>query len=90
MKTALARYRVMAFVTGSVDALECVLRKIGIDDSQFSDPATQGGAGRVRFYKGEGGPGATYSKNTPDATQLWGTQAEINQYDMVYFACQGA
>ncbi len=77
----------MGFVTGSVDALECVLRKIGIADSQFSDPT---GSGRVRFYLGNGSPGATYSGSTPLENSLWGSQATINKYDMVYFACQGA
>jgi hypothetical protein len=76
----------MAFVTGSVDALECVLRKIGIADAEFSDPS---GAGRVRLYLGSAGPGARYSASTPSETTLWGSQAAIDQYDMVYFACQG-
>jgi len=79
----------MGFVTGTVDALECVLLKIGIAQSQFSDPAAQGGSGRVRFYLGEGGPGSKYSPSTPVETQLWsGTTPDINQYDMVYFPCQ--
>jgi len=77
----------MGFVTGSVDALECVLRKIGIADSQFSNPS---GTGRVRFYRGSGGPGARYSQQTPSETVLWGSQAAIDAYDIVYFACQGA
>ncbi len=77
----------MGFVTGALDALECVLRKIGIADTEFSDPT---GTGRVRFYQGDGSPGATYSASTPGEDQLWGTQAEINAYDMVYFACQGS
>jgi hypothetical protein len=81
----------MGFVTGAVDALECVLRKIGIADTEFSDPT---GTGRVRFYQGNGtgnnaGPGARISATTPSENQLWGTQAAINAYDMVYFACQG-
>lgn len=76
----------MAFSTGSVDAMECVLRKIGIADSQFSNP---GGNGRVHFYTGEGSPGAKFSAFTPSATQLWGYQTTINQYDMVFFPCQG-
>ena len=76
----------MAFVTGSVDALECVLRKIGIADSEFTDPS---GTGRVRMYQGDGSPGAVYSFNTPLEDSLWSSQATINQYDMVYFACQG-
>jgi hypothetical protein len=79
----------MAFSTGATDSLECVLRKIGIADNQFSDPTTQGGTGRVRFYLGEGAPGAGYSANTPPATQLWGSAGEIDQYDLVYFPCQG-
>jgi hypothetical protein len=76
----------MGFVTGSVDALECVLRKIGIADNQFSDPS---GTGRVRFYTGSGGPGSKYSASTPSETTLWGNQATIDQYDTVLFACQG-
>ena len=77
----------MGFVTGSVDALECVLRKIGIADSEFSDPS---GNGRVRFYQGgDSAGGSTFSASTPVEDQLWGTQAEIDKYDMVYFACKG-
>jgi hypothetical protein len=75
----------MAFVTGFADTLECVLRKIGISDSEFSDPS---GNGRVRFYLGDN-PGARFSPSTPTEDQLWGTQAAIDAYDMVYFACQG-
>jgi hypothetical protein len=80
----------MGFVTGAVDTLECVLRKIGIADSQFSNPS---GNGRVRIYLADpstAGQGAPYNASTPDETTLWGTQAAINQYDLVFFACQGA
>jgi hypothetical protein len=81
----------MAFSTGAVDGLECVLLKIGVAQSQFSNPAAQGGAGRIRFYKGEGAPGAQISATTPSATQLWGgATPDIDQYDMVFFPCQGA
>jgi hypothetical protein len=85
----------MGFVTGSVDSLECVLRKIGIADSEFTNP---GGTGRVSFYEGNGdglgsagvAGGAIINASTPTENSLWGTQAAINAYDMVYFACEGA
>jgi hypothetical protein len=76
----------MGFVTGAADELECVLRKIGIADTEFSDPS---GSGRVRFYLGEQGPGVPYSASTPPESALWGSLTSIEAYDMVYFACQG-
>jgi len=77
----------MAFVTGALDALECVFRKIGIADAEFTDP---GGAGRLQFFQGAGAAGAIIDGATPLESQLWGTQAAINEYDQVLFACQGA
>ena len=104
----------MAFSTGQVDGLECVLLKIGVNQNQFSNPAAQGGSGRIRLYLGEGAAGAQYSATTPSATQLWaqgagaacggnancnsgvctagvcvGGAPDIDQYDMVFFPCQG-
>ena len=38
--------------TGAADALECLIRRIGIADSEFT---TDGGAGRVHLYAGGGG-----------------------------------
>jgi hypothetical protein len=79
----------MAIVTGSNDALECAFRKFGIDDTEFSNPSFGGGLGRVNLFTGAGSPGASYSPATPPETVLWGTQAQINAYDMVLFGCQG-
>ena len=44
----------MAMVTGNVDSLECVLRKIGLSDSEFTVPTASGGNGRVQIYVGNG------------------------------------
>jgi hypothetical protein len=81
----------MAMVTGNVDLLECVLRKIGIDESEFSVPARQDGGGRVRFYIANGSqvnnpPGTS----APNESQLWADGGDLRQYDMALFACEGS
>lgn len=40
-----------AIVTGNVDALECVFRKLGIEDREFTNPS---GTGRIRLYQDNG------------------------------------
>jgi hypothetical protein len=79
----------MAISTGKVDALECVLRKIGLDDAEFTRPD---GAGRVHLYQGQGAAGARIGpgSGTPSEGVLLASQATLHQYDMVLFPCQGA
>jgi hypothetical protein len=61
----------MAMATGSVDGLECVLRKIGINDCEFTSPPTlaNGGTfskpGRVQFFIERGPGNAQYAGGTP-------------------------
>jgi len=74
----------MAFSTGNVDTLHCVLRKIGIDDGEFSDPS---GTGRIRFYQDNG---ALISGTTPAASSLYGSASELAKYDMTLFECVGS
>ncbi len=90
-----------AISTGNVDVLECVLRKMGIADSEFVNPALNGGglptaAGRIHVYqahptqhldKAKGG--AVVDNSTPSETTLWGRQATLNAYDAVLFPCVG-
>jgi len=87
----------MAMVTGKVDSLECVLRKMGIDASEFTNPS---GGGRVQFYLGSAADKSTayygqkIDDNTPMQDSLFATDANshqpvINNYDMTILACQG-
>ncbi|MEO8846183.1 MAG: hypothetical protein ABI591_04895 [Kofleriaceae bacterium] len=74
----------MAFSTGDVDTLHCVLRKIGIADTEFTNPS---GTGRVRFYVDNG---AKINASTPAASTLYGSQTELAKYDMTLFECVGS
>lgn len=73
----------MAMVTGQVDALECVLRKIGIEDAEFT---TSAGAGRVHIFDANG---ADAGSGTASASTLWSSGTSMNPYDMVLLACEG-
>jgi sugar lactone lactonase YvrE len=84
----------IAIVTGDVDAAECVLRKMGVDDSEFTDPAVQGGTGRINFYYGSvNGGGARVDSSTPPEAALFLSNGVLgpvlNNYDMVMLPCQG-
>ena len=73
----------MAVSTGAADSLHCVLRKLGIADSEFTNP---GGAGRVHFYEDNG---ATIDASTPSALMLHATSTQLAKYDMALFECVG-
>jgi hypothetical protein len=73
----------LAFSTGSVDTLHCVLRKIGIVDSEFTNPS---GSGRVNFFKDNG---SQLDASTPAASTLYSSPTELAKYDMVLFECVG-
>ncbi len=70
-----------AISTGDVDAMECVLRKMGIADTEFTDPQLDGSgvpqaAGRVHIYQAtydsnNGAGGAIMDDSTPDDSALW-------------------
>jgi hypothetical protein len=81
----------MAISTGAVDALECVLRKMGVEDSEFTSSS---GAGRIHLYKGAGsgsrtGGGASAGSATQSETVLLDSLSNLMKYDMVLFPCQG-
>ncbi|HYQ44706.1 MAG TPA: carboxypeptidase-like regulatory domain-containing protein [Polyangiaceae bacterium] len=86
----------IALSTGHSDALECLLRKIGIDDSEFT---TDAGGGRVSMFVGcQGDDGGNFGANEfaerlggqpfPSTNQLFDS-GSLSQYDMVIFSCEG-
>ena len=73
----------MAISTGNADAFECLLKKIGISDSEITAPA---GGGKVHFYVQNGMDLATAA---PAGSTLWTTPATLNTYDVVILPCEG-
>ncbi len=73
----------IAMVTGNVDAMECVLRKMGVDDAEFT---TSSGAGRVHIFQSNG---ADAGSGTAAASTLWSSSTSLSPYDMVLLACEG-
>ena len=78
----------IAIATGSVDQVECVLRKVGIADSEFTDPS---GTGRVNLFSSNvAGAGAVLDASTPSQADLMGNGTLLNQYDVLMLPCEGA
>ena len=77
----------IAIATGSADQVECVLLKMGISQSEFTDP---GMGGRINLYAGSGSKGEVIDSATPDQSVLMGgTGTNLNQYDVLMLPCEG-
>jgi hypothetical protein len=81
----------IALTTGGKDALECLLRKIGLEDSEFTPEA---GDGRINLFTGQGGS-AMYdaalnagAAMTP-ANPWWDDVNNLNKYDIIMHSCEG-
>jgi hypothetical protein len=80
----------IAVTTGGSDALECLVRKIGVDLSEFS---TEKGQGRVHLFAGYGSAKRMQSDGalvplTP-AEELWASSDAMLGYDMMLMSCEG-
>jgi hypothetical protein len=72
-----------AISTGNVDALECVLLKMGVDQSEFAIPSS---GTRIQMYEGNG---ASAAGTTPAETALMGNGGSYMNYDQILFPCWG-
>jgi hypothetical protein len=75
----------IAIVTGSCDALECLVKKIGVSPSEFTPDS---GTGRVHLYASNGAN--HLADNTPfaAASTLWGNVDKLKQYDIAMLSCE--
>jgi hypothetical protein len=94
----------IAVTTGGSDAFECLLRKIGVADAEYT---LESGNGRINLFaggdpaepvnpSGGDGPGATQFNAAlgggrfPWATTLWGSTSKMLGYDLLIFSCEGS
>ena len=79
----------IAIATGKADPVECVLLKMGISPSEFTDSS---GTGRINLFGGNGaaGSGVTIDAGTPSQASLMGTYSTLSQYDVLMLPCEGA
>jgi hypothetical protein len=76
----------IAIATGGGDSLECMLRRIGVDDAEFT---SNSGSGRVHLYTGVGAA-TTLGSGAPlgASTTLWQSSATLGAYDAVLLSCE--
>ncbi len=75
----------IAISTGGCDALECLVKKLGVVDSEFTNPS---GNGSIHLYSNGGA--AKYADNTlfPTSDMLWGDMNQMKKYDIVLNSCE--
>ena len=81
----------IAMVTGGADALECLLRKVGLDDAEFTPEA---GPGRINLFAGKDGgnkfvPEQNGGTPFPSGPNLWDDPAKLKNYDLIMMNCEG-
>src|SRR4029077_20356076 len=76
----------IAMTRGGADSLECLLRRIGVADNEFTNPD---GTGRVNiYYETGGGTGYTSGAAFPPVSTLFAADV-IRKYDMMIISCHG-
>lgn len=81
----------IAITTGNADALECLVRKLGVADAEFG---TAGDTRAVHLYEGNGtrsfaagfaGGSGTFAP----ALAFWNARGSLDAYDIVLMSCEG-
>lgn len=86
----------IAISTGNADSLECLLRRVGLDASEYGPGNI--GAGRIHIFQGgtllgsliNGGAAPNTSPAAPQASAaLWSSKADLMKHDIVLLSCEG-
>ena len=80
----------MAISTGSADAFECLLLKMGIDTNEFTAPDA---GGRVHMYvtpQGSPPPLRLVDGGSAPTADLWDAGSTLANYDVVLLPCEGS
>jgi hypothetical protein len=78
----------IALATGGEDQLECLLRKLGIDDTEFG---YQSDGSRVQLYRGKNGVeqlAGVADAQLPLASELWSSTESLGVFDLVLLASE--
>jgi hypothetical protein len=74
----------IAITSASCDALECLVRRLGVSDYEFTSDA---GSGAIHLYNA-GGFDHVGSTALAQATTLWGSADKLKNYDIVLNSCE--
>ncbi len=83
----------IAMVRGGSDALECLIRKLGVDDAEFT---TDSQNGRVHLYYIAGGTATSGTSQMAaggalaTSSALFSDLAKMKTYDLIMMACPGS
>jgi hypothetical protein len=89
----------IAIAAGGADAMECLPRRLGIDDAEFT---TSAGDGRIHLFTATDNGNGTGDLSVkafdaslnagaalPHSMQLWQDLATLKKYDIVILSCEG-
>jgi hypothetical protein len=80
----------IAVTTGGSDALECLLKKIGVDVAEFTSDS---GTGRVNLFSGYRAAKSIIVNGSRQplrtAEDLWASSDRMLDYDMILMGCEG-
>ncbi len=77
----------IAVATGRIDAMECVLEKMGIAHSEFDNPDNP--EARINLFRGrDGSEGMRIDNSTPADTELYADMSQLESYDIFIADCQ--